>query len=293
MSSKILSAAVVGLDAEIVEVEADTGSGDLGKFVIVGLPDLAVSESRERVRYAIKNSGLRFPKVKVTVNLAPADLKKHGPSYDLPVAISILAVTNAIKFSGNLDKMLFLGELALSGDLRPINGTLPIALKAQQVGIKTIFVPSANAQEAKLVKSLEVIPVDNLIQLVSHLGGHENISETASVEFDFSNAEIMFDMAHIRGQEHVKRAMEISAAGAHNMLMSGPPGSGKTLIARTMPSILPDLTLEEALEITKLYSVAGQLSAGHGVSYQPSFSFAPSHRVRSGVSRRRGLAKTG
>jgi magnesium chelatase family protein len=282
MSSKVLSAAVVGLDAEIVEVEADTGSGELGKFVIVGLPDLAVSESRERVRYAIKNSGLRFPKVKVTVNLAPADLKKHGPSYDLPVAISILAVTGSIKINGNLDDMLFLGELALSGDLRPINGTLPIALKAQQIGIKTIFVPSVNAQEAKLVKNLKVIPVDNLIQLVSHLGGYEIISETAPVEFDFSNAEIMFDMAHIRGQEHVKRAMEISAAGAHNMLMSGPPGSGKTLIARTMPSILPDLTLEEALEITKLYSVACQLSAG--TALVTSRPFRSPHHTASGVA---------
>jgi len=282
MSSKILSAAVVGLAAEIVEVEADTGGGQLGTFLVVGLPDAAVSESRERVRYAIKNSGLKFPNVKVSVNLAPADLKKHGPSYDLPIAISILAVTDAIKIKESLKDKIFLGELAMSGDLRPINGVLPIAIAARQKNIKTIFVSSANAQEAKLVKDMEVIPVDNLAQLVAHLSGQASITPAEAREFDFANAEIIFDMAHIKGQEHVKRAMEIAAAGAHNMLMSGPPGSGKTLIARTMPSILPNLTLDEALEITKLYSVAGQLAAGMAlVTNRP---FRSPHHTASGVA---------
>ena len=261
MSSKILSAAVVGLDAELIEVEADTSSGPLGAFSIVGLPDIAVSESRERVRIAIKNSGLNFPRVKVTVNLAPADLKKQGPSYDLPIAISILKATNKIFVRQPLDSCLFVGELALDGQLRPINGILSIALMARKRKIKTIFAPIANAGEAKLVKDLNVIAINNLAELIEHLEGKKILEPAVPSEFNFSNIKILFDMAHIKGQEHVKRAMEISAAGAHNMLMSGPPGSGKTLIARTMPSILPDLTIEEALELTKIYSVAGELPA--------------------------------
>jgi magnesium chelatase family protein len=281
MSSKILSAAVVGLDAELVEVEADILNAPLGAFIIVGLPDAAVSESRERVRSAIKNSGFYFPKRKVTVNLAPADLKKQGPSYDLPIAISILATTKKINRT-NFDNLLFVGELALNGELRPVNGLLPIAIKAKQSGIITMFVPQANAAEAKLVKDIEVIPINNLLELVSHLEGVKIILGTAYTEFNFSNAQIGFDMAHIRGQEHVKRAMEIAAAGAHNMLMSGPPGSGKTLIARTMPSILPNLSLKEALEITKIYSVAGELPPE--TPLMTSRPFRSPHHTASGVA---------
>ncbi len=282
MSSKILSAAVVGLDAELVEVEADTSSGPLGAFSIVGLPDIAVSESRERVRIAIKNSGFRFPRVKVTVNLAPADLKKQGPSYDLPIAISILKATNRIFVSQSLDNCLFVGELALDGQLRPINGVLSIALMARKQKIETIFTPVANVGEASLVKNLNVIAINNLAELVGHLEGKKILKPTVPSEFNFSNAEILFDMTHIKGQEHVKRAMEIAAAGAHNMLMSGPPGSGKTLIARTMPSILPELTLEEALELTKIYSVAGELPAN--TSLITSRPFRSPHHTASGVA---------
>ncbi len=281
MSSKILSAAVVGLDAELVEVEADILNAPLGAFIIVGLPDTAVSESRERVRSAIKNSGFYFPKRKVTVNLAPADLKKQGPSYDLPIAISILATTKKIN-RDNFDNLLFVGELALNGELRPVNGLLPIAIKAKLSGITTMFVPQANAAEAKLVKDIEVIPINNLIELVSHLEGAKIIPGAAYAEFNFSNAKINFDMAHIKGQEHVKRAMEIAAAGAHNMLMSGPPGSGKTLIARTMPSILPNLSLKEALEITKIYSVAGELPPE--TPLMTSRPFRSPHHTASGVA---------
>jgi len=282
MSSKILSAAVIGLDAELVEVEADTGGGEHGSFAIVGLPDTAVSESRERVRSAIKNSGFEFPRLKVTVNLAPADLRKQGPSYDLPIAISILLTTNTIHINGNINEMLFVGELALSGDLRPVNGILPIAIKARDLGIKTIFVPQVNAAEAKLVKNLEIIPVDNLTQLSKHLQKKQLIEPAPPTDFDFSNIKTLSDMAHIKGQEHVKRAMEIVAAGAHNMLMNGPPGSGKTLIARTMPSILPDLTLDEALELTKIYSVAGQLPTN--TSLITSRPFRSPHHTASGAA---------
>jgi magnesium chelatase family protein len=281
MSSKIFSAAVTGLDAELVEVEADTISGPLGAFSIVGLPDTAVNESKERVRGAIKNSGFSFPKTKVAVNLAPADLRKQGPSYDLPIAISILIATNKI-LADNLDKSLFIGELALNGQLRPVNGVLPIAMMAVKYNISTIFLPRENAAEAKLIKDLIVIPVNSLSELISHLQNKNIISPQPYREFNFTNQEIDFDMAHIRGQEHVKRAMEIAAAGAHNMLMSGPPGSGKTLIARTMPSILPDLTLDEALEITKIYSVAGKLPAG--VSLMSSRPFRSPHHTASGAA---------
>ncbi|MEA3463474.1 MAG: YifB family Mg chelatase-like AAA ATPase [Patescibacteria group bacterium] len=283
MSSKILSAAVIGLDAEIVEVEADTGGGDLGLIAIVGLPDAAVSESRERVRSAVKNSKMFLPKVKVTINLAPADLKKHGPSYDLPIAVSLmLAAKSFYLMDNNPKEMLFIGELALSGDVRPVNGVLPITIKASQKKIKTIYVPKKNAHEAKLVKDIEVIPVNNLKQLIKHLSQREIIKPIAYKKFNFSNIKILSDMAHIKGQEHVKRAMEISAAGSHNMLMNGPPGSGKTLIARTMPSILPDLTLEEALELTKIYSVAGELPGDSPLL--TSRPFRSPHHTASGAA---------
>lgn len=282
MSSKILSAAVIGLDAELVEVEADTGGGQLGTFSMVGLPDMAVSESKERVRSAIKNSGFDFPRLKVTVNLAPADLRKHGPSYDLPIAVSIMTVKYDFFESINFEDKIFIGELALNGDLRPINGILPIVLKAKQKGIKSIFLPRQNAKEAKLVKDIEVFPVRNLKELIEHLLEESAIEPAEYKKFDFSNAPSMTDISHIRGQEHVKRAMEISAAGAHNMLMSGPPGSGKTMIARTMPSILPDLILEEALEITKIYSVAGELPSEQAlVTNRP---FRSPHHTASGVA---------
>ncbi len=282
MSSKILSAACLGLEAEIVEVEADVGFGEMGVITIVGLPDVAVSESKERVRSAIKNSKLPITKRRLVINLAPADLRKHGPSYDLPIAISILAISGKLTFQGDFSKMLFIGELALSGDLRSVNGALLIALKAKKTGIKQMFLPRKNAREAKLVKDLEIIPVDNLKQLVEHLKGAQKIDPQPKKDFDFSNADISFDMSHIKGQEHVKRAMEISAAGAHNMMMSGSPGSGKTLIAKTMPSILPNLSLREALEVTKIYSVAGELPADKALV--DSRPFRSPHHSASGVA---------
>lgn len=281
MSSKIISAAVVGLDAELIEVEADITSGTLGTIAIVGLPDAAVSESRERVRSAIKNTNLLFPKRKVIISLAPADLRKYGPAYDLPIAVSVLKMSGRIIPEIEKD-LLFVGELALDGSLRAVNGILPITIKAAKSNIKTIFVPSKNAREAKLVKNINVIPLNNLGELVDHLNLRKEINPAEESDFNFKNEKVLFDMAHIKGQEHVKRAMEISAAGAHNMNMSGPPGSGKTLIARTMPSILPDLTLEEALEITKIYSVSGMLPSG--TSLITSRPFRSPHHTASGVA---------
>jgi magnesium chelatase family protein len=276
MSSKIFSAAVVGLDAELIEVEAETGGGELGSFSIVGLPDLAVSESRERVRSAVRNSGLDFPKLKVTVNLAPADLKKQGPSYDLPIAVSVLLAGNKLVPKVALNRALFVGELALSGLVRPVAGILPTALRAAAAGFKTLYVPTGNAAEAKLVPDLDIRPVRHLKDLLGHLSGQAEIPAFAQREINFEDIESVFDFTHIRGQEYAKRAFEIAAAGGHNLLMSGPPGSGKTLLARSMPSILPRLTLDEALEITKIYSVSGRLAPGLGLVRERPFR-SPHH----------------
>jgi len=259
MSAKTFSAALIGLDAELIEVEADVGGGDMGTVAIVGLPDASVSESRERVRSAIKNSNISFPRYKVTVNLAPADIKKHGPSYDLPIAISILIAFDKLKSRVDISRALFVGELALNGDLRPVNGILSIATMTKEKGFIDIYVPRENAQEAKLINGLNVFPVDNLFELFSHLSGHRLIKAQEGSDIQLINKEIDFDMANVQGQDHAKRALEIAAAGGHNVLMTGPPGSGKTLLARTLPSILPDFNIMEALEVTKIYSVSGKL----------------------------------
>ncbi len=277
MSAKIYSAAVLGLEAEIVEVEADMGGGELGSFAIVGLPDVAVSEARERVRSAIKNSGLDFPKVKVTVNLAPANLKKQGSGYDLPIAISIITALGKLRDSKvDYNKILFVGELALDGRLRPVVGVLPIALAAVKMGYEQIFVPRENAGEASLVVGIEVMPIDNLGQLVKHLLGQEIIEPLIMEIPDLNNVDHIMDMAHVCGQEQAKRALEIAASGAHNLLFTGSPGSGKTLLARTLPSILPNLSLDEALEVTKIYSIAGKLTSGQSLIKARPFR-APHH----------------
>jgi len=296
MSSKIFSAAIVGLDAELVEVEADISPG-LGHFTIVGLPDTAVQESRERVRAAIKNSGLPFPRTRVTVNLAPADLKKEGPAYDLPIAISVLASSkdlclfpkNISPDSGNKNSCqdaLFAGELALSGALRPINGILAIASFARTKGIKTLYLPELNAPEASLIEDIEIIPVKNLTELVNHLTKIQSISpflKSESLNPDsFDSFEENLDMAFVKGQEYVKRALEIVAAGGHNIAMTGPPGSGKTLLSKTLPTILPPLSIDEALEVTRIYSVAGLLPTGESLIRKRPFR-SP-HHTASGVS---------
>jgi magnesium chelatase family protein len=283
MSSKVLSAATIGLASYPVEVEADTHSG-LHVFSIVGLPDAAVKESKDRVDSAIKNSGFKPPHRcgRITVNLAPADIKKEGPLYDLPIALGFLIATNQLK--PNLGKKMFVGELSLDGKIRPVNGILPIAIMAKETGIEEFFVPFENADEASVVTDLKVIPVKNLKDLVLHISEEKIIPHAPKKDLDslFKPRDYTVDMENVRGQEYAKRALEVAAAGGHNVLLSGPPGSGKTLLAKTFPSILPPLTFPESLEVTKIFSIAGKL--GKGTSLIAERPFRSPHHSASAVS---------
>ncbi|MFA4835289.1 MAG: YifB family Mg chelatase-like AAA ATPase [Dehalococcoidia bacterium] len=278
MLAKVNSAAVVGLEGQLVEVEVDI-SGGLPSTTIVGLPDTAVQESRERVRSAIRNAGCSFPGRRITVNLAPADLKKAGPAYDLPIAVGIILSSEQAVF--DTSNALFLGELSLDGSLRHTHGILPMVSLAQGKGFSPVFVPAADAREAALIQGLNVIPVESLEQLVAHLRGEISIPNYVMKGNPLEEVERVYagiDMAHIKGQQHAKRALEVAAAGGHNLFMSGPPGGGKTLLARSIPSILPQMSADEALEVTKIYSVSGLLPSDVPLIVQRPFR-APHYTI--------------
>ena len=257
MLAKVHSCAIVGLEGAIVEVEVDTARG-LPRFAIVGLPDTAVQESRERVMSAIKNAGMTFPGGHLTVNLAPASLRKEGPAYDLPIALGALAASGQLRPEW-LDGSLVVGELSLDGSVRHVAGILPMAALAAKKGFRQILLPAADAAEASLVEGLEVVPVDSLTALVNHLSGVRRLKPVPPLRLEMTTERGGGDFREVRGQEHVKRALEVAAGGGHNALMVGPPGAGKTLLARSLPSILPTMTLTEALDVTRIYSVADLL----------------------------------
>ena len=275
MLAKVQSCALVGLEGHLVAVEVDIAPG-MTSFVIVGLPDAAVNESKERVRAAIANNGLIFPRGRMTVNLAPADVRKEGPAYDLPIAVGLLMASEQL---WPVDTAAFLGELSLDGAVRHTDGVLPMAVVARDYGITTLYVPAADAAEAALVEGLDVYGVATLPELVAHLQGLRRLQPTRP-HFDLDDSEPPYatDYAHIKGQEHARRALEVAAAGGHNLIMTGPPGAGKTLMARALPGILPRLSLEEALEVTKVYSVAGLLPADQPLVRHRPFR-APHHTI--------------
>ena len=277
MLACVTTAAVHGLEGRLVEVQLDLVHQGLPSFFLVGLPNAAVKEARERVRAAIKNSGLVYPLRRITANLAPAELPKQGPSYDLPLAVAILVASGQVEPPP--PHTMFVGELSLDGQLRHTQGVLPMMATARSAGVSRAYVPAVDSAEAALLAGLEVFGVSSLGDVVAHLRGDTQIdtavSTTWSDEITFDDT---VDFADIRGQEHAKRALEIAAAGAHNVLLTGPPGAGKTLLARAMPAILPPMTVEETLEVTRLYSVAGVLAPDTPVVRQRPFR-APHHTV--------------
>ncbi len=263
MLAKIFSGANVGLDARAVTIEVDINKQGLPSFSIVGLADRAVEESKERVRSAIRNSNADFPAKKITVNLAPADLPKEGPAYDLPIAIGLLVASEQIPLEGPgeiLKNSLLVGELSLDGELRRTQGILPMALLAKQSGLKRIIVPKDNALEASVVEGVEVLAFKTLADLVRVLLGQAEAFPVEHLEINLdTDPEFEYNFSQVKGQEQAKRALEIAAAGGHNILLKGPPGAGKTMLARAFPSILPPMSLDEALEVTKIYSISGNL----------------------------------
>ena len=269
MLAKVISCAVVGLDGTIVEVESDISAG-LPLFAIVGLPDAAVQEAKERVRAAIRHSNFTFPMKRIAVNLAPADLKKEGPAYDLSIALAILISSEQL--NADISKTVFLGELSMDGTLRHTNGILPMVSVAREQGFTRVVVPEVDAGEAALVDGMKVIPIASLAQLTSCLKDEIPTPEFVAEKLPEEKSVITaVDLAYIKGQEHVKRALEVAAAGGHNIVMAGPPGSGKTLLARALPSILPPMSNEEALEVTKIYSVSGLLPPDTPLARQRPF----------------------
>lgn len=278
MISNIKTISLSGIEGTLVEVQTDI-TGGLPTFEIVGLPDTSVRESKERIKSAIKNSNIEFPSRRIIINLAPASTKKEGTSYDLPIAIGILLAQNEI-INNKLENTIFIGELSLDGKINRINGVLPMCIEAINLGIRKVILPKANEREAAVIKNLEIIGVSNLKEVIEYLNGNKTI-ERARIDilkiFNNKNKE-QSDFSEVKGQENVKRALEIAAAGGHNCILIGPPGSGKTMIAQRIPTILPDLTFEESLDITKIHSVSGILDNNIGIVTTRPFR-SPHHTI--------------
>lgn len=275
MFAQVLSGTPYGVEARLVEVQCDVGPGMPG-FAIVGLPEKEVSEARDRVRAAIRNLGLEFPQLRITANLAPADLRKEGAGFDLALAVALLLATGQIRGERHTDTV-FLGELALDGGIRPVRGVLAVAVAAKEAGIRRMVVAQDSAAEAALVEGLEVLPVKDLGEAVAYLRGEKDLSPAPRVIPD-SPPPDWIDLALVKGQEHARRALEIAAAGGHHLLMVGPPGAGKSLLARCLPGILPPLSFDEALEVSRIHSVAGLLSPQHPLLRWRPFR-APHHTI--------------
>lgn len=278
---KVFGAAVQGIDAIVVTIEVNCTQGI--RFFMVGLPDTAVKESHERIVSAVQHNGYKFPRMQIVINMAPADIRKEGSAYDLPLAIGILASDGHSISSEKLSSYMMMGELSLDGNILPVKGALPIAIKAREEGFKGLIIPKANVREAAVVNNLDVYGVENIKEVIEFFNGERELEPTVidtRAEFFAGTSEFDLDFSDVKGQESVKRAFEVAASGGHNIILVGPPGAGKSMMAKRLPSILPPLTLQEALETTKIHSVAGKMDSDSSLLFRRPFR-APHHTISS------------